>query len=196
MLTGLDEILGENLQSGQYPAEAAHGLDTFQEIVHLRLAGRQFDLSFLLPEVSALQFGIRVHDGFLAAFKHFIGNFRKLIVRQSRSTDGDAFLDEVEKHQFYHHIIDSQHPFARRQLGEFLDEFHIFYEVNITSVGQDNLTTLDLITGILEDVEVATESEVLLVIGQEMDMDAGVASDSQRVLDIIAVERDSSIANG
>ena len=177
-------------------AEAAHGLDAFQEIIHLRLAGRQLDLSFLLPEVNALQFGIGVHDSLLAAFKELVGNFRKLIVRQSRSTDGDAFLDEVEEYQFYHHVIDSQHPFARRQLSEFLDEFQVFYEVDITPVGQDNLTTLDLITGILEDVEVATESEVLLVIGQEMDMDAGVAPDSQRVLDIIAVERDSSIANG
>ena len=196
MLAGLDEILAENLQSHEDIAEATHGLHAFQEIAHLRLAGRQRHLSLLCPVGIVLSFGIGVDDGLVEALEELVGNLGELIVRQSRRSDGDALLDEVEEDEFDDHIVDGQHPFARGQLGELLDDFHVLDEVDVGAVGQDDLAALDLIAGVLQDVEVAAESEVLLVVGQEMDVDARVAPYGQGVLDVVAVERDGTVANG
>ena len=52
-----------------------------------------------------------------------------------------------------------------------------------------------MIGRVLQDVEIATETEVHLVVGQEMEMDATVAFDFHRVLDVEAVEVDGILAD-
>ena len=52
-----------------------------------------------------------------------------------------------------------------------------------------------MIGGVLEDVDVATESEVHLVVGQEVEMDTRVALDLHRVFDVETVEGDGVLAD-
>ena len=73
----------------------------------------------------------------------------------------------------------------------FLQNFYVFHEIDIALLGNGHFATAHMQRGILEDIEVASESHIVLVVGQEMQMDATVALNSQCVLDVIAIEPDT-----
>ena len=148
-----------------------------------------------MPESVVHQFCIRIGHRLGLAFEKFGGNLRKRIIREAGGTDGHTLLQEVKQHQFHNHIVDAKHPFARWQLGKLLGDLQAFHKIDICLVGKNQFAALHLIGGILQHVQVATESEILLVVGQEMQMDTGVALNQQRILDIVAVEGDGAIAD-
>ena len=48
---------------------------------------------------------------------------------------------------------------------------------------------------VLQDVQVAPETHVLLVVGQEVEVDARVTLDGECILDVVAIETDTLVAD-
>ena len=88
-----------------------------------------------------------------------------------------------------------QHPLAVVQLRELLLDAHGFHPVDIALLGDIEHTLLHVERGVLQDVEVASETEVLLVGGIETEVIATVARHLHRVLYIEMVETDGRAAD-
>ena len=101
-------------------------------------------------------------------------------------------MEEAGKLHLSKHVIDSEDPLAIGQLRELLDNLHVLDKVHVALLGDGHVATLYLPAGISEDIEVATEAEVLLVIRQEVQMEALVVVDHQRIFNVIAIEGDGS----
>ena len=127
--------------------------------------------------------------------KHLVWQGIKGIVCQAGIPHDDGFLQETQHLDLHHHIINGQHPLACRQLRELLDDTHILHEIHTALTGNRDITTFHLITGVLEDIDIPPEAEVLHVIGKEMQMDATVTLDLQSVLDIETVKADGTPAD-
>ena len=82
------------------------------------------------------------------------------------------------------------------QLFVVLQYLHVFHEVDVSLLGDGHHAATYVERGVLEDVEVATESLVLQVVGQEVQVYARVSFDGERVLDVIAVETNALFGNG
>ena len=165
--------------------------DAVQEVVHGFLALGQLCLAVLLPEAVVLHTGIGVNLGLLTTFEEFVGYRVEGIVGQARCPDGHTLLQEVVDDHLHDHIVNGQHPLTSRQLGKLLHQFQVFHEVDVRLVRQNQFATFHLIGRVFQDIQVATETEVLLVVGQEVDVDAAVTVYLQRIFDIVAIERDS-----
>ena len=105
-------------------------------------------------------------------------------------------MEEAGELDLRKHVVDSEYPLASRQLRKFLGNLHVIDKVHIALLGNCHLATLYLPAGVSQDIEVTTETEVLLVVRQEVQMKALVIVDEKCIFDIIAVERDSSTTNG
>ena len=81
-----------------------------------------------------------------------------------------------------------QHPFAVVQLGVSLLYLHALHEVHSRLGRQRQMAALHVERGVLHNPQFAGESEVLLVVGQELQMETRVALHLHRVYDIVAVE--------
>ena len=81
-------------------------------------------------------------------------------------------------------------------MGEFLYQPHILNEVDISLVGQNQFAAFHLIGRIFQNVQITTESEVLLVVRQKVDMDARVTVHLHGILYIITIERYGTAGNG
>ena len=109
--------------------------------------------------------------------------------------DDDGLLDELRKGQLGDHIILREYPVAVVEAFELLVDAEVLHPVDRCLLGQCELTAAHMIGGVLEDVDVATESEVHLVVGQEVEMDTRVALDLHRVFDVETVEGDGVLAD-
>ena len=89
----------------------------------------------MLPKVITHHLGIWVDTRLLTPSELLTGYLIERIVGESRGTDGHTFLQEVEKHQLHHQIVDGQHPLATGQTGKLLYQLHVFYEVHVSLVG-------------------------------------------------------------
>ena len=78
---------------------------------------------------------------------------------------------------------------------ELLFDTHILHEIHGGLLGQGELTTAHVVSGVFQDVDIATESEIHLVVRQEMEVDTTVAVDLDSVLDVETVEVDGILAN-
>ena len=105
-------------------------------------------------------------------------------------------LDKRSEFDFGEHVIYREHPCAVGQLGELLHNLHVLHEVDIALLGDGEFASLHLIRRVGKDVYVATESEVLLVVGQEMEVDALVALHIECVHDIESIERHGILSDG
>ena len=182
------KVLDEGLQAEDDILEALDLLNVMNELVHRTLALGQFHLAVLRPEVVAAHHGIHVLHLLLLALEELSRQRVEGIVGQTGITDDNEGLHETHPLEFGEHIIDGQHPLTIGQLAELLHDLHVLHEVDIAVLGDGHLTALHLPTGVSEDIEVATEAEVLLVVGQEMQVEALVVVDIERVLDIKPVE--------
>ena len=79
-------------------------------------------------------------------------------------------------------------------MGVFLNHVEIFNKIHITLFGERELAFLDMQCGIGEYPQISTKSEVLLVVGQELQMVALVTVHIHRINDIIAVESHGILA--
>ena len=193
--TCLHKVLDQSLQTEQYPLKALDILHAIDKLIHLTLGLGQLYLAILVPELIATHHGVHILHLFLGTFEQLFGQFVEGIIVDTGVTDDGKLLQEVGQLEFGEHIIHAQHPVAIGQLRELLHHLHVLHEVYIALLRDGHLAALDLPTAVGQDIQVATETKVLLVVGQEVQMVAQVLVHHERVLDIIAVEANGIFAD-
>ena len=165
------------------------------ELVHAGFALRQLNLSVLVPEVVAAHHGIDVAQFLLLTLEELWRQGVEGVVGETRVADDSKLLKEAGNDKFGEHIVDREHPRRIGQLRELLDNLHVFHEVNVAFLGDGQLAALDLIAAVCQNIEVATETEVLLVVGQEIKVETLVAVNVDGILDVVAIEGDGILAD-
>ena len=191
----LNIVLCQQFKAQKNIFETTDGTHAIQEIIHSCFAARQFHLTVLSPKVVVHQSSIWVCHRLGLALKELGGDLRKLIIREAGGSDGHTFLKEIEQHQLHDHVVNAEHPFARWQFSKLLRDLQALNKIDICLIRQNQFAALHLIRRVLQHIQVATEAEILLVVGQEMQVDTRVALNEQRVFDIVAVEGDGTIAD-
>ena len=163
--------------------------------IHGALALRQLHLSVLCPELVVLHHCVDVFHLFLLALEQLLGQLVEGVVGETCVAYNGKLCQEGGHLQLCEHVINREHPLAVGQLGELLRHLHVLYEIHVRTLGNGHLATLHLIARVGQDVEVATESEVLLVVGQKLQMETKIASHVDGVLNVIAVEGDGIFAD-
>ena len=186
--TCLHKVLDECLKTEDDILKALDILDVTDERAHLTLALGQFYLAILIPELVATHHGVDILHLLLGTLKQLFGQFVEGIVGDAGVTYHRQFLQEAGHFYLGEHIVDTQHPTAIGQLCELLHYLHILNPVDITLLRDGHLAALYLPAGVGQDIQVATETKVLLVVGQEVKLETQVLIDIQRILDIKAVE--------
>ena len=192
---GLNKVLDQSLKSEDDILKALDILQVADKVAHATLGLGQLYLAVLVPELIATHHGVHILHLFLRTLKQLFGQFVEGIIVDTGVTDDGKLLQEVGQLEFGKHIIHAQHPVAIRQLRELLHHLHILHEVYIALLRDGHLAALDLPTAVGQDIQVATETKVLLVVGQEVQMVAQVLVNHERVLDIIAVEANGILAD-
>lgn len=190
----LDIVLDECLQTYHDILEALHLLEALDEVLHGSLTFGQIHVPVTCPEEVAMRQRLRVPD-IPFSLEQLVVKLVEGIVGQSRIADDDHLLQEAQYLHLHHHIVNSQHPLACRQLRELLDDTQVLHEVDTTLPGNGDVAPLHLIAGVLEDIDITAETEVLQVIRKEMQVYTTVPLNLQGVLDIETVEADGSPAD-
>ena len=73
---------------------------------------------------------------------------------------------------------------------------HVFDEIHVGALWQCQVASLHVERGVGKDEKFASETEILLVVGDELKVIAEVAIDENGVFDVEAVERDGVFADG
>ena len=190
MLLGacLNEVLDESLETEDDILEALDVLDVADERAHLTLALGELYLTVLIPELVAAHHGVYILYLLLGALEQLTGQFVEGIVVDAGVTNHRQLLKEAGHLYLGEHIVDTEHPTAIGQLCELLYHLHVLNPVDIALLRDGHLAALYLPTGVGQDIQVATEAEVLLVVWQEVKLEAQVLIDIESILDIIAVE--------
>ena len=192
---GLDKILDQRLESEDDILKALDILQVADKVAHATLGLGELYLAILVPELVATHHGVDILHLLLRALEELLGQLVEGIVGEAGVTDDGKLIEETGQLEFGEHIIDTEHPLTIGQLGELLNHLHVLDKVHITLLGDGHLAALDLPTGVGQDIQVATETEVLLVVGQEVQMVAQIFIHHQRVFDIVAVEPDGILAD-
>ena len=195
-LACLDEVLHERLQAYHNVLEALDLRDMVNKTVHGLFALGEADAPILAPE------GLVTHGGTL--FAHFTLLAAEEVVRQlvegivgkARGTYDDGLLHEVNQLQLGYHVINGKHPRRVGQLRELLLYAERLYPVDAALLRNGELTALNLVRGVGQYVDVATEAEVQLVVGHIVQVNALVTLHIDGVLNIVAVEVDGGLADG
>ena len=190
MLLGacLNEVLDESLETEDDILKALDILDVTDERAHLTLALGELYLTVLIPELVAAHHGVYILYLLLGALEQLTGQFVEGIVVDAGVTNHRQLLKEAGHLYLGEHIVDTEHPTAIGQLCELLYHLHVLNPVDIALLRDGHLAALYLPTGVGQDIQVATETEVLLVVWQEVKLEAQVLIDIESILDIIAVE--------
>ena len=122
------------------------------------------------------------------SFEQFSGKLVKGIITQTCGPRDKHFPEQIVHSQFYHHVVDSQHPLPVRQLGVFLFYLHIVDEIDDTALRQGERATLYMQRRVRKHIKLTPESEVLLVVRQELQMITQVTVNVYGVLNIEPVE--------
>ena len=193
---GLHGVLEEGLQAEDDVLHALDVLDVVNELVHGALALRQLHLAVLVPEVVVAHLGVGLGDLRTHAPEELVGQGREGVVRQTRRTADDETPQEADHLQLGGHVVLREHPLAVGQLLVLLQYLHVLDKVDVALVGYGHLAATYVQRGVLQNVEVATETHVVLVVRQEVQVYARVALHLQRVLYVVAVEVDARLGDG
>ena len=194
--TGLNKVLNKGLGYPDDVLEALDILETVDELIHAGLALGELDLTVLFPEIVASHHGVDIAYLFLLTLEKLWRQGIESIVGETGIANDGKFLKEAGHDEFGEHIVDGESPRAIGQTGKLLDNLHILNEVDVALLGDGELAALNLVTAIGKDIEIATETEVLLVVGQEIEVETLVAVHIDGVLDVEAVEGDGVLADG
>ena len=194
-VVGLDRVLEECLQSEDDILHALRVGYVVDEGAHLALALGQFHLAVLVPELLVAHLGTGLYHLVALVAEEFVGQRLEGIFRQTCGACDEHAAHEREQFQFGGHVVDGLHPLAVRQPLVFLRHLHVLHEVDVALLGNGQLGTTDVECRVVEDEQFAAETHVLLVVGQEVQMDAAVVVDHHRVFDIEAVEIDALVGH-
>ena len=101
-----------------------------------------------------------------------LGQLGEGVAREAVGAYDDGLAEELGELQLGDHVILREHPLAVVELLELLLYAHILHKVDRGLLGQRQLAAAHVVAGVLQDVEVAPESKVHLVVGQEVEVDA------------------------
>ena len=195
LAAGLDVVLHEGFQGKQYPLVVARLLHTVDKCIHRRLTFGQFYSTVLVPECVVPNHGVGFMPRVGTALEYLVGQFVKSIVTQPRRAYAYHLGCLGYDAQLCHHVIGRQRPVSIGQTGIFLYYLDVVDEVDVTLLGDSHVTLLDMQCRVGEDIQVAPEAEVLLVVGDELQVIAQVAVHIHCVLYIIAVEGDGCLTD-
>ena len=122
------------------------------------------------------------------ALEQLLRQFIKGIVGESRISYHQQVLQQIIDVHFCHHIVLGQNPLAIIELRKFLLYLHILHPIHITIVRHIKITFLYMQGAVSKHIELSTESEVLTVGRNKLQMIAEIALYINRILYIIMVE--------
>ena len=117
------------------------------------------------------------------------------IIGDSRVSHHQQVLQELVDVQFGYHIVFREHPLAVVELGVLLFNLHVSNPVYIAVVRHVEVTFLYVQAAVGKHIEFASESEVLAVGWDKLQMVAEVSFYIHRIFYVIMVEADGSLAD-
>ena len=132
---------------------------------------------------------------FSLALEKYLGQFVEGIVGKSGVAHHEQVLQHLVGMYFRHHIILGKHPFTIVQTCEFLLYLHILHPVHVAVVRHIEIAFLDMQRTVGCHIQFATETEVLRVGRNKLQMIAEVALHIDRVLYIIMIKGNSRSAD-
>ena len=192
--TRLDIIFSYCLDDKQRNAHRLVLRQLLHEISYAGLLLCQFYGAVLIPEFIVAVAGVGDLFGLGLTAEERVGQFVEGIVRDIRVPHCQEL--QLGQLQFCPHVVRRQSPFAVIKLCKHLVDVEVVNKVHITLFGNRQTAFLHVECGVREHIEVSAESEVLRVVGPELQMIALLAVDHDRILNIIAVETDSCGTNG
>ena len=190
------KVLNECLHTEEDILKALQLLDAVDEGIHRRLALGQFHRAVLIPERLVAHHGIGIAPLLGLSPEQLLGQGIEGIVTESGGTYHDDLGNKLSNHHFHNHVIHRESPFAIGQACVFLHHLQVFHEVHVTALGYGEITPFHMEGGICDDIQLSTESEILLVVGNELEVVTKVTPHIHRILDIEPIERYGILADG
>ena len=116
------------------------------------------------------------------------GQFVEPIVAHSRGPYHQCLAQELGERHFHKHIVNGEHPLAIGQLRVFLPHLQIIHKVHIAALGNGEIAPFHVQRRVGQHVYLPAETEVLLVVGHELQMIAQVAVHVDGILNVETIE--------
>ena len=166
------------------------------ESVHGRLALGEFHGAVLVPEGLVAYHGVGLVPLLGLALEELVGQVVEGVVAQTGGAYADGLGRLADDAHLGHHVVGGEHPLAAGQLGVLLLDLEVVDEVDVAALGDGEVALLDVQGRICQHEELAPEAEVLLVVGDKLQVVAQVAVHIDRVFDVEAVEGNGRLADG
>ena len=187
-MSHLNIVLHQGSHTQDNVFEALGILHTMNKTIHRRFALRKAYLSVFIPVSLIAVHGVHIVPYLRLALEQLLRRFIKGIVGESRISYHQQVLQQIIDVHFCHHIILGQNPLAIIQLRKFLLYLHILHPVHITIVRHIKVTFLYMQGAVGKHIEFSTESKILTVGWNKLQMIAEIALYINRILYIIMVE--------
>ena len=188
-MSHLNIVLHQGSHTQDNVFEALGILHTMNETIHRRFALRKAYLSVFIPVSLITVHGVHIVPYLRLTLEQLLRQFIKGIVGESRISYHQQVLQQIIDVHFCHHIVLGQNPLAIIELRKFLLYLHILHPIHITIVRHIKITFLYMQGAVSKHIELSTESEVLTVGRNKLQMIAEIALYINRILYIIMVER-------
>ena len=176
----LDEVLEQGFHSHHEILESANLGDAVQERLHLLLRLCEFNLAQRFPVgFVGVHTGIWLDKGLsLHVLERTVGDFVEGIVKLAGGVLHLQFSEPRVDAQFDEHVVADSHTGTVADVFVVLVDGHRLHPVHITALGYGQFHAAHLIRRIFHHIDMARESDVLLVVGNETDVDDAVAFDA------------------
>ena len=131
----------------------------------------------------------------LFTLEQFLVDLFKIVILCTGGPDDNHLTEEFGYRHLHEHIIRTEHPLPIIQLPIFLNDLQVIHEVHITLLRDGQCTFTDMQGTVGNDIQITAETEVLLVIGHELQMITLVAVNKRCILNIITVETDRVVSD-
>ena len=187
-------VLEQSAYAKEQPLEVFRLLHAMDEGVHRRLALCKTHSTILVPERLVTNHSIGLMAHLRPSLKQLLWQLVESIVTQSRRSRNESLMNPFVYAYLCRHVVNGENPLAVRQLRKLLHNLHVLHKVDIATLWQRHLATLHMERTVGKDIELATETEVLLVVWNKLQMVAQVAIHIHRVGDIETVKRHGCLA--
>ena len=171
---GLDRVLKEGFQAENDILHAFHVFNAVYEPVHATLAFCQLHLPILIPEVFVTHLGIGLGHLLGQTFEQLFRQFFEAIVREACSSGHRGTAQKTHQREVCGHVVHRQHPLSIWQLLVFLQNLDILHKIDVALLGDGHLTATHMESRVFQNIQVAAKSHIVLIVGQELQMDTGV----------------------
>ena len=188
-------VLHQSLDAEDDPLEALGVLHAMDETIHRRLALGQIHLTIFVPISLITVHGIYVVPHLRLTLEEYLRQFVEGIVGKSGVPDHQEVLQHTVGMQLSHHIVLGEYPLTIVELGIFLLYLHVLHPVYVRLVRDGEVTLLHMQGTVCQHIQFASETEVLRVGRDELEVIAEVTLHIDGVLQIEVVEGDSRSAD-